>query len=257
MKRAILAFVLAVVAGVASASAQEQDPVLGPQFEQRYDELAAWLREYHEWEDWFAKWGNRIARNFNDNLIWERKKRPEPPAWLAQECLGYIGVDGLLASACSILRDWDDQPLHIVQRRRPSLVTSGGKIDDKVEKTSFFQRVHLTGLWLRARYPATPIYGVVGMQVGVFEVGRFTLPAVGVLVVMIPDGEGGYDWKPATTLGFGYRICNFVTPVIKKQASLHFNIARTSIHGTQDERIVPGATTLNFFGLSVSAGRRR
>ena len=53
---------------------------------------------------------------------------------------------------------------------------------------------------------------------------------------MIPDGEGGHDWKPATTLGFGYRIGDFVPPLIKKQASLHFNIARTSVHGVQDEQ---------------------
>ena len=218
---------------------------------------AKWLREYHAWERWFEQWGNRVARNFNDQLIWERKKRPEPPVWLEAECQGYFGSDGLLASACDILRNWDDQPLLILQRRRSSLATSGGKVDDKVVKSSFFQRVHLTGLWMQARYPATPVYGIVGMQIGVFEAGRFTLPAIGVMVVMIPDGEGGHDWKPATTLGFGYRICDFVPPFIKKQASLHFNIARTSIHGVQDERILPGMIQTYLFGLSVSAKRRR
>jgi len=77
------------------------------------------------------------------------------------------------------------------------------------------------------------------------------------MVMMVPDGEGGHDWKPATTLGFGYRITDVVLPVIKKPASLHFNIARTSIHGVRDERIFPGALNLNFFGLSVSGRRRR
>ena len=110
---------------------------------------------------------------------------------------------------------------------------------------------------MQARYPATPAYGIVGMQVGVFEAGRFTLPAIGVMVVMIPDGEGGHDWKPATTLGFGYRICDFVPPLMKKQASLHFNVARTNLHGVQDERILPGTANVNLFGLSVSARRRR
>jgi len=80
-------------------------------------------------------------------------------------------------------------------------VTSGGPVNDKVLKSSFFQRVHLTGLWTQARYPAMPVYGIVGMQVAVFEVGRYTLPAIGVMVVMAPDGKAGHDWKPATTLG--------------------------------------------------------
>ena len=118
--------------------------------------LSKWLREYQAWERWFEQWGNRVARNFNDQLIWERKKRPEPPVWLEAECQGYFGADDMLASACYILRNWDDQPLLILQRRSPSLVTSGGKVDDKVVKSSFFQRVHVTGLWMQARYPATP-----------------------------------------------------------------------------------------------------
>ena len=39
-------------------------------------------------------------------------------------------------------------------------------------KSSFFQRVHLTGLWTRAQYPGTPVYGIVGMQISVLETGR-------------------------------------------------------------------------------------
>ena len=257
MKIAMLVVWSTLVASAVPAFAQEQEPVLGPEFEQRFDELAKWLGEYRAWEEWFEQWGNRVARNFNDQHIWERRKRPEPPVWLEQECQGYLGADDLLATACEILRTWDDQPLRIIQRRRSSLVTSNGKVDDRVVKTSFFQRVHLTGLWAHARYPATPVYGIVGMQISVFEVGRFTLPAIGVMVVMFPDGEGGHDWKPATTMGFGYRLFDFVPPFIKKPVSLHFNIARTSVHGVQNERGFPGKPTFNLFGLSVSASRRR
>jgi hypothetical protein len=246
----------ALMASAAPALAQEQERVPGTEFEERFDELAKWLREYQAWEKWFELWGNRIARNFDGQLIWERKQRPDPPAWLEAECQGSWGSDGLLASACYILRHWDDHPLLILQRRHSSLATSHGQVDDKVVKSSFLRRVHLTGLWTQAQYPATQTYGIIGMQVGVFEVGRFTLPAVGVMVVMIPDGEGGHDWKPATTVGFGFRICDFVPPLIRKQASLHFNIARTSVHGANDERVLPGTPTVNLLGLSVSTTRR-
>jgi hypothetical protein len=136
-------------------------------------------------------------------------------------------------------------------------MTSGGTVDEKVVKSSFLRRVHLTGLWMEARYPGTSAYGIVGLQIGVFEAGRFTLPAVGVMVVMTPDGEGGHSFTPATTLGFGYRICDFVPPLIRTQASLHFNIARTHLHGVHDQRILPGMANVNLFGLSVSARRRR
>jgi hypothetical protein len=256
MKMAVLVW-LALVASAAPAFAQRQEPVVRPGSEQRFDELAKWLGEYYAWEKWFEAWGNRVVKNVEGQLILKRKQRPEPPAWLEAECQGELsGADGLLVTACDILRHWDDEPLLILQRRRASVVSSGGKVDDKVVKTSFFQRVHLTGLWMQARYPATPVYGIVGMQVGVIEAGRFTLPAIGAMVVMIPDGEGGHEWKPATTIGFGYRICNFVVPGLNKQASLHFNIARTNVHGGQEQQFSPGMFNVNLFGLSVSAKRR-
>lgn len=257
MRIATFVFWSAVAVGATPAFAQEERPHLGPQFEQRFDELTKWLRDYHAWEQWFELWGNRVAHDFNDREIWDRKKRPEPPAWLEEACRDFIDTEGLLASACDILRNWDEQPLLVLQRRRSSLVTSAGRPDDRVVKSSFFQRVHLTGLWTQAQFPATSLYGIVGMQISVVEVGRYTLPAVGVLLVMVPDAAGGHDWKPATTLGVGVRICDFVPPLFRKPASLHLNIARTSIHGLRDERFLPGATNVSLIGLSLSRRRGR
>jgi len=228
-----------------------------PLVEQRSDELTAWLKEYRAWEKWFEEWGNRVQRNFNNDQIWTRKKRPEPPVWLAQSCGEALLVDDQLASACTILATWDDQPIQILRRRGTSVATSAGQVADKVVKTSFFQRVHLTGLWTRAQYPGTPVYGIVGMQIAVLEIGRYTLPATGVMLVMVPDGGGGHDWKPATTLSFGYRLFDFMAPWRKTPVSLHINIARTHIHGIQDEPILSPSRNINFVGLSLSGNRRR
>ena len=137
------------------------------------------------------------------------------------------------------------------------MATSGGQVADKVVKSSFFQRVHLTGLWTRAQYPGTPVYGIVGMQISVLEIGRYTLPATGVMLVMVPDGAGGHDWKPATTLGFGYRLFDFMAPLHTTPVSLHINIARTHIHGIQDEPILSERSNINFIGFSLSGKRRR
>ena len=251
----LVCLVLAISA--APAVAQEQQLVVGSEFEQKLDELATWLSDYQAWEKWFEVWGNRVFRNFDGQPVWERPKRPEPPVWLAEECQDYIGGGTLLDTACEILRHWDEDPVRILQRRRLSLATSSGKVDEKIVKTSFLQRVHVTGLWMQARYPAIPAYGIVGMQVAVFQVGRFAMPAIGVMAVVIPDGHGGHDWKPATTVGVGYRLCDFVAPVIARQASLHLNLARTNIHAGPVDRTIPGTTNVNLFGLSVSVSRRR
>lgn len=256
MKTALLVWV-ALMAGAVPASAQGQALVLDSEFEQRYDELATWLKDYEAWEKWFEVWGNRVAHNVENQPLWQRKKRPEPPVWLERLCQDDWADDTRLADACYILRRWDEEPLRILQRRDPALVLSVGRADDRVVKSSFFNRIHVSGLWAEARYPATPAYGIVGMQVGVFETGRFTLPAVGVMLVMTPDGLGGHAWQPATTLGFGYRLGDFVPPLIGRQVSLHLNVATVQVHGGRDQQALPGLGSVNLFGLSVSVRRNR
>jgi hypothetical protein len=248
--------VSALAATAAPLRAQDQAQVSPASIEQRAAELSKWLKEYREWEKWFALWGNRVARNGNDMQIWGRKKRPEPPAWLAETCRDNSADDEQLASACRIVATWDDQPMQILRRRDSPVATSGGQASDKIAKSSFFQRVHLTGLWTRAQYPGTPVYGIVGMQISVVEVGRITLPASGVMLVMIPDGAGGHDWRPAATLGFGVRLCDFISPIHKRLLSLHLNIAQTRILGLQDEGIISGMANVSFIGFSVSGKRR-
>ena len=79
---AMLVLVSALAASAAPARAQEQAQVPGPSIEQRSDELTKWLKEYRAWEKWFEQWGNRVLKNSNDDVLWARKKRPVPPAWL-------------------------------------------------------------------------------------------------------------------------------------------------------------------------------
>ena len=246
----------AIAATAAPARAQQHAPIPGPSAAERSEELAQWLKEYRAWEKWFEQWGNRVAKNFNSDVIWKRKDRPHPPAWLAETCANDPIIDEQLVSACNILLSWDEQPLQIIRRRDSPVTTSGGKPADTVVKTSFFQHVHLTGMWTRAQYPAAPAYGIVGMQIGVLEIGRYTLPATGVMLVMISDGKGGHDWKPASTLGFGFRLLDFVPPLHQAPLSLHINIARTHIVGLHDQPLVSQSANVNFVGFSVS-GRRR
>jgi len=259
MKLAIALLVLtsAVAVSAAPAPAQEQAQLAASSVQQRSDELAKWLKEYRAWETWFEQWGNRVERDFHNDQIGGRKKRPDPPAWLAQACGDELIVDDQLASACKILLTWDDAPIHIIRRRDSPVTTSGGQVADKVVKSSFFQRVHLTGLWTRAQYPGTPVYGIVGMQISVLEIGRCTLPATGVMLVMVSDGAGGHEWKPATTVGFAYRLLDFVPPMHSTPLSLHINVARTHIGGIHDERIDGSIEDINFVGFSVSGRRRR
>jgi hypothetical protein len=249
----VLAAWLILVPGAVLTCAQE---LTLSSLEARLDALNEWLRDYRAWEQWFEQWGNRVAHNFDNRPIWDRKARPEPPIWLEAECQGYFGADEPLVSACYILDHWDQHPVLILQRRRSSRTPSGQAVETVV-KTSFFRRVHLTGLWLQARYPAATAYGIVGMQIGAIEMGRFTLPTLGAMVVMIPDGDGGHQYKPATTLGVGCRLFDFAPPLLRRRASVHFNLARTNLYGVQADPIHVGMQEVYLFGLSMSPIRRR
>src|SRR5688572_22639621 len=111
---------------------QRPQPIPGPEFEQRFDELSKWLGDYYAWEEWFEVWGNRATNFEGQPILGGRKQRPAAPVWLEAECQGYLGRDGLLAAACDILRHWDEDPRLILQRRRASVVRSGGRVNDTI-----------------------------------------------------------------------------------------------------------------------------
>src|SRR5688500_12072880 len=110
MKGRILVL-LVLMTCAAPALAQEHELVLRSEFEQRLDDVTKWLSEYHAWEKWYESWGNKV----DTQLIGERQKRPEPPVWLGTECQEHVTFNGPLALACDILRDWDEEPLRILQ----------------------------------------------------------------------------------------------------------------------------------------------
>jgi len=249
--------VLLAVAFSGGSVCWAQPASLGEQeLEQRHVELEHWLEQYRHWERWIAVNGNRPAQSLLGHPKSERMQRPEPPAWLNEECSTLIGYEGLLAEACDILDQWRGLANHLDRLgRNPRLVTAGTVVNDKVVKSSFWQRVHLTGLWTPGQVPPPPLYGVVGMQIGVVELGRVTVPAVGVMLVTLTGADGKREWKPATTISVSFRLVNL--NLRGTTASLHFNVSRLTISGI--ERVGPASIPVdgNFVGLSVSFKKSR
>jgi hypothetical protein len=212
----------------AVCAAQHQSDTPAPTtLQERYDAMVTWLAEYQEWEDWIAKWGNRVAFNTAGGIIKDRPQRPQPPEWLWEDCRSVLSADGKLGEACEVLEHWNDRGEFYIRQRRAVVVTA----KEAEPKSSFLQRIHLSAGWVPAQLPAPSVYLVAGMHVGVVEIGRATLPNVGVGLMAVDDGAGGYEWKPATVIGIGYRITSFAFPAIKRQANLHINVARATIHG--------------------------
>jgi hypothetical protein len=221
-----------------------QDTLRQPEVDQRYLELVQWLDAYHKWEAWTQKWANRVAFNAAGGLIKNRPERPLPPEWLSEDCRSHLSTDGKLGEACRILEQWD-------------LIVSGKTIaaapkSDVPAKSSFLQRIHLSGGWVPAQLPAPKVYLVAGMQVGIIELGRVTLPSVGAGIIAMSDGTGGYEWKPATVIGVGYRLASFPFPWIKRESHLHINVARVTIHGASNIPLAGLDPSQNLVGFSLT-----
>jgi hypothetical protein len=247
---AFTCFLLLIAADVCVAQDTAPVPISVEELN-RYDELVNWLAEYKQWEAWMLRWGNRVAYNSAGGIIKKRPERPEPPEWLASDCAQSLTTDGALGEACRILARWDGiAPLILQSRHVGGLTTT-----DVVAKTSFLQRVHLTAGWVPAQLPAPKVFLVAGMQVGIVEVGRATLPAVGVGVMAVADGDGGYEWKPATVIGIGYRLASFGFPWVNREANLHINVARATIHGAS-KLPVNLDPSQNLIGFSLTFAKR-
>ena len=197
-------------------------------------ELATWLRDYDAWEKWFERWGNRVVHNFNDQ-IGDGAQGASRAAGLARGGMsGPIGRRPMrrttsssrgvatFSSTGKTTRRW------CVQRKQcVAQPLKAGQAEEKVVKTSSSLRLHLTGGWTQAQYPSDAHLRHHRDAGGRGGDRRFTIPAIGVMLMMIPDGRGGHEWKPATTLGLGVRLFHFAPPLLKRQASVHFNVART------------------------------
>jgi hypothetical protein len=256
MKVRFAVVLAALLVGASAARAQEAVPLSQEQLNQRFEELDRWLTQYRKWEKWIALYGNRPAKTWMGNVESDRMQRPEPPPWLIDDCAHLIGYDGKLGQACDILRKWHGLAWHLKGvADNPVLTTTGGVVNDRVVKSSFWQRVHVTGLWAPAQLPLPSVRGVIGMQVGVVEIGRLTLPAVGVMLVTMTGRDGSREWRPATNIAISYRLRNFA--LNGHTVALHFNVSRVNIR--EAETVGPAAVPIasNFVGLSVSFKKGR
>jgi hypothetical protein len=227
-----------------------QSPPPQPLLNARYQEFVSWLDAYERWEAWALKWGNRVAFNAAGSIIKTRPARPDPPEWLWEDCRSVIAAEGRLARACEILSRWQGLSHLLLNGTGASIPPS-----DIVPKSSFLQRVHLSGGWVPAQLPAPKIYLAAGMQVGIVEIRRLTLPAVGVGLIALADGQGGYEWKPATLIGLGYRLTSFAFPWVNREANLHLNLARATVHGVGDSPLGLDPSQ-NLIGFSLTFAKR-
>ena len=215
-----------------------QDPF---ELARRMAALQQWALEYSEWKEWDAQWRGK----FEPGLLGyrERRQRPDPPAWLFDDCRYLADVEGLRAESCRLLAEWQDDDAAAAQVRAAILAAR----TEQDEHTKWWNSVHLDALWLTPNVPAS--YGVVGIHATLKVVGRWQVfVAPGAILLNVPTQRGAREWVPATDLGFSYRLFDLALPG-RRQGTLHLNVARAWILGDSSGLI---GQTADLAGLSLT-----
>ena len=256
-----------VTAGTAAASAQGRDdqylPLLLPRTiplvetaihapeiqtadpDERQHDLETWIHDFSEWRDWRDQWGNRREPGwFSESR--RRRQRPDPPDWLFDRCEDSVEDTGQIAEACALLVEWSAG--YPTLPAPPLRVASSPTNEEKVDKTIWWEHVHLDAGW-PAMQSGVTLFGVVGVHATTNVRGRLEVfVAPGAMLLNVPTRDGRRAWKLATNYGIGYRLLQFKFPG-NRQALLHVNLAKAWLLATGPD--VESKST-DFVGFSVT-----
>ena len=171
-------------------------------------ELQQWVQDKAAWDHQQKRWQNGPAHN-NYGKIVQRKSEPEPPAWLGR----VLHDGGRDPDRCarpddrtSVRRCCDSS--QSIPRRKPfdSAPRPSASTRRKCNKSSFFSRVHLDGLWSTTSTDLRD-YGLVGSHISLVDVGRvqFFGPP-GILLLRMPDVAGSHQIRVGYTWGLSVRL---------------------------------------------------
>jgi hypothetical protein len=185
----------------------------------RREQLEKWIADYSAWREWAAVWGNRREPGWFSNSR-SRRTRPDPPAWLFQECEG-LAADAR-EEACLLLAEWIGGPA--ATTLNAAAPTPKAAEDDK--KITWWEHVHLDAGW-PALQSGTGVYGVLGLHATTTVRGRFQVfVAPGAMLLNVPTDDGRRAWRLATNYGIAYRLGQFTIPGTDREALLHLNLAK-------------------------------
>jgi hypothetical protein len=213
---------------------------------QRMAELQKWVQDYSDWRQWSEKWQNKTESGWL--AARQRKARPDPPEWLAEDCEGAADEPGFFSDACRLFAEWRDDPAAAVLRDN---LNAERKRLEAQAKSNWWRHVHYDGFWPMTQSSSGGAIGVFGVHATMDVVGGFQVFVTpGAMLMRLPTPNGGQEWRPAPVWGVSYRLLNFRLPGTQKAASLHANLVRAWV--SMNVGNVRGNTTVNLAGFSIS-----
>ena len=210
---------------------------------QRMAAVQQWVREYTEWKEWESQWRGKLEPGWFGPR--ERRIKPDPPAWLFDECRDLADGEETRSDACRLLTDWQDS--YTTAQVRAKMI-AGRSQNEASTKMTWWKHVHIDSLWLT---PGTALtYGVVGVHVTFNLVGRWQMfAAPGAILLNVPTPHGTRAWRPATDVGLSYRLIDLTLPGSRRQGTLHLNVAKAWLMGGSDSFI---NSSVDLAGLSFT-----
>ena len=209
----------------------------------RMAESQQWVREYNAWKEWEDQWGGKQEPGWFGPR--ERRKKPDPPAWLIDECRALADADAARTEACRLLAEWQESYIVAEVRAKMQAARNQGEASTK---STWWRHVHIDGLWLTPN--ASVSYGVVGVHVTLKLVGRWQIfAAPGAMLLNVPAADGTRAWRPATDLGLSYRLADIRLPGSRRQGTLHLNVAKAWLLGGSESFI---NSSVDLAGLSIT-----
>jgi hypothetical protein len=211
-------------------------------------ELKRWMNDFAAWQTWSAEWTNRRERGWFTSFR-ERREKPAPPAWLADECATTVADSGVVADACTLLAEWREDPS--ATRVRQAQVAVKTQTEEPT-KTIWWEHVHLDVLWPATQWRSST-YGVIGTHVSTNVYGRLhVFLAPGAMFLNVPARNGTRVWKLATNYGIGYGLFDFNFPG-NRRATLHLNLAKAWL--LSDTADLVTRRSVDFIGFSMTFKR--
>ena len=221
------------------------------------NELAAWVTEMRKWERFDKRWHNEAAHDPFGRII-ERRRKPDPPSWLAARCgvlapTSLANVDGSLGAGCRILAGESADLTAATIRASTDARRSDA---EKLTKNSFLTRVHIDGLWTTTSTDVR-MYGLVGSHISLVDVGRvqFFGPP-GILVLTVPDGHGSRQIKTGYTWGMSVRLRDIRLFAPTTNMTLFLTASKVWVTGGTFDRLEPGGFDIAGFSLAPRRNRK-
>ena len=251
-----------LLSGLATSAAAQQAPAPAPPpaattleisalTPDQDGQLAAWFAGMEKWQKYDEKWRNRPVHDYWERIV-ARKPPPAPPAWLPAHCQSIVaadmtGFDDRVDHACRLVDD---------ARARPD--PSAGPAPITTEKTrhsSFLTRLHIDGLWTTTQDGAR-FYGIVGTHISLVDVGRVQVfGPPGIMLLTIPDGNGGRRVSLGYTWGVSLRLADVGIGTPNKNLTLFLNVTKLFVSGGATG--VQGTQGYNIVGFSLAPRKDR